>query len=67
MATKNLEKERIARGWTLEYVGEQCDSTAQSVCDWEKGRCKPRYEKLVLLDKLFDPLKHDYLLADSET
>ena len=48
-----LEQERLKRPWTLEYVAKMLETTKSTICDYEKGRSKPSYEKLVKLEDLF--------------
>ena len=49
----NLERERLNRNWKLSYVAKQVGTTESTVCDWEKRRSKPSYERLVKLENLF--------------
>ena len=57
-AMKFREK-RIERGWTLKYVGNHCGVTAQTVCDWEKGRRSATLTKFSRLCQLFEISKEE--------
>lgn len=64
-----LRQERIARGWTQEYVGRKCGVSLQAVCDWENNRRKPSYNVLVKLLDLFEynDIRLLFAPADEET
>ena len=49
-----LERERLKRDWRLADVAERLGVTESTVCDWEKKRSKPTYDKLLKLCKLFN-------------
>ena len=57
-----IEQERIEREWTLDYVAQMLGTAASTVCDYEKGRSKPSYEKLAKLENLFN-LSHRELFT----
>lgn len=63
----NIRQERIKRNWTQEYVAKEIGTTLSTVQKIETGRRKPSYEVLVAIEELFQPLKHDYLLAQVST
>ena len=56
-----LQKERLARGWTLKFVGEKCGVSKQSVCNIEQGLRKPSYDLIAKLEDLFG-LSHRELM-----
>lgn len=58
----NIRQERLKRKWTLGYVSQYAGVTLSTVCDIEKGRCKPSYDVLVKLEDLFN-LPHRQLFA----
>ena len=49
-----LRRERLQRGWTLEYVAEQVGVTKPAVQMLETGVTKPSYDVLVKLLDLFE-------------
>jgi DNA-binding XRE family transcriptional regulator len=50
----NIRQERIIRGWTQEYVGNQVGVSKQSIHDIETGKQKPSYGVLLKLLALFN-------------
>ena len=50
---RNMRRERLSRGWTLQYVGEQIGVNKQAIHDLEVGRRQPSYPLLVKLEDLF--------------
>ena len=61
-----MRQERIARGWTQDYVAKKCGVSYQTVCDWENGRRKPSYEVLLKLLDLFKVNDPRRLFAEAE-
>lgn len=62
-----LRKERLDRGWTLEYVGKQVGVTKSSILRIETLQNKPSYDVLVKLQELFGLYRCDLLaLVDSD-
>lgn len=57
-----MRQERIRRGWTLEYVGEQVGISKGAVLNMETGRRKPSYDTLLKLEDLFE-MTHRELFA----
>ena len=49
-----LRKERIARGWTQEFVAQQIGVRRSAVQMLETGRRKPSYDVLISLLDLFE-------------
>ncbi len=58
-----LQELRKAKGFSQEYLAEQCNVSRQSVSKWELGQGYPEIEKLVLICKILDT-DLDYLLRD---
>lgn len=56
-----MRKERIANGWTQEYVAECVGITKSAVCDIESGRRNPSYEVLLKLEDLFGKSHRDLM------
>lgn len=50
----NIKQERLKKKMTLEYVSRYVGVTLSTICDMEKGRCKPSYDVLVKLLKLYN-------------
>ena len=48
-----IEQERVNRKMTQKQLAQMLGVTKSTVCDMEKGRCKPSHEKLVKLLALF--------------
>ena len=63
---RNLRRERLKRGLTQLDLAKLANRTSTCISDIEKGKADPSYKLLVDLERLFYPLKHDYLLAESE-
>lgn len=49
-----LRQERIARGWTQQFVAQKIGTTKTTVQMLETGQRKPSYDVLVKLLDLFD-------------
>ena len=49
-----LRQERIARGWTQQFVAQKIGATKPTVQMLETGQRKPSYDVLVKLLDLFD-------------
>lgn len=49
-----LKQERIAKGWTQEFVAKRIGTTKSTVQMLETGQRKPSYDVLVRLLDLFD-------------
>jgi transcriptional regulator with XRE-family HTH domain len=58
-----VRKERLDRKWTLDFTAKALCISISTVHDIEVGRCKPSYDLLVKLEKLFD-LPHSVLFAE---
>nr|DAO19814.1 MAG TPA: Helix-turn-helix XRE-family like protein [Caudoviricetes sp.] len=58
---RRMRKERIANGWTQEYVAECVGITKSAVCDIESGRRNPSYEVLLKLEDLFGKSHRDLM------
>lgn len=52
-----MRLERISRGWTQGYVGQQIGVTKTAVHDIETGRRKPSFEILIKLLILFGKIE----------
>jgi DNA-binding XRE family transcriptional regulator len=50
----NIRQERIKRGWTQTYVGQQVGVGKVAIHDIETGKRKPSYDVLIKLLALFD-------------
>ena len=61
MKATRLRQERKKRGWTLEYVGSEVGVTKQTIQRIETLKCKPSYDVLVNLQKLFELYRCDLL------
>lgn len=48
-----IRQERIARGWTQDYVANQIGISISGMNRIEKGNRKPRYKHLIGLEDLF--------------
>ena len=57
-----MRQERIAHGWSCEYVAEQTGLTAEAIRLIETGERNPSYPVLVKLEDLFR-LSHRQLFA----
>ena len=53
MKELNIRQERIGRGWTQGYVGQQVGVTKTAIHDIETGKAKPSYNVLIKLFALF--------------
>lgn len=58
-----MRKERLARGWTQEFVGKQVGVQKQAIQNLEAGKRKPSYELLVRLEDLYE-LGHRELMKE---
>ncbi|GHS85568.1 hypothetical protein AGMMS49957_01890 [Synergistales bacterium] len=54
MVELKIRKERLSRGWTLEYVGQRIGISNQAVSQIETGKQNPSYDVLIKLLTLFD-------------
>lgn len=59
-----LRRERVTRGWTLQFVAEAVGVSKQTIHDIETGRRKPSYDVLVELENLFEK-GHRYLMKEA--
>lgn len=57
----NIKLERKKRKLSQSQLGEIMNVSKQTICDWEKGRHIPPYNKLKQLSNYFD-VSIDYLL-----
>ena len=48
-----IRQERIARGWTQDYVANQIGISLSGMNRIENGKINPRYDNLVKLEDLF--------------
>lgn len=58
-----LQRERIKRGWSQEYVGKHVGVTAEAIGMMESGKRNPSYPVLVKLENLFG-MTHRELFAE---
>ena len=56
-----VKSKRKDKGLSQVQTAELLGVSKQSVCDWEKGRCFPKYQNLKQLATLFETTT-DYLL-----
>ena len=59
MTELSIRQERIKKGWTQAYVGQQVGVSKQSIHDIETGRQKPSYDVLLKLENLFGKSHRD--------
>ena len=66
----NIRQERINKGWTLDYVGRQVGLKKTAIHAIETGKCKPSYDVLMKLCKLFnvphEQVEQLFAVADDE-
>ena len=61
-----LRQERIARGWTLEYVAKQLGITKSAFRLIETARRNPSYEVLVKIENLFGKTHRELFAVASD-
>ena len=54
MSTTLMRNIRIAKGWTLQWVGDQIGLTRDAVNKIETGKRHPSYEVIIKLQTLFE-------------
>lgn len=54
-----IRQERIARGWSIEYVAEKVGLTSEAIRLIENGERNPSYSVLVKLEDLFQMSHRD--------
>ena len=54
MNESKIRQERIGKGWTQGYVGQQVGVSKVSIHDIETGKAKPSYDVLLKLLTLFE-------------
>jgi transcriptional regulator with XRE-family HTH domain len=54
MNALNIRQERIRRGWTQEYIGQQVGVSKVAIHDIETGKQKPSFDILLKLLTLFN-------------
>ena len=54
MTTLNIRQERLNRGWTQAYTGQQVGVSKVAIHDIETGKQKPSYDVLLKLLALFN-------------
>lgn len=59
-----LQRERQARNWTQQFVGEKCGVTKQAISEIERGQKTFSYKLLVKLEDLFG-MSHRELMKNS--
>ena len=59
MTELSIRQERIKKGWTQAYVGQQVGVSKQSIHDIETGKAKPSYDVLLKLENLFGKSHRD--------
>lgn len=59
-----MQRERIMRGWSREYVAEQTGLTAEAIRLIENGTRNPSYPVLIKLEDLFG-LSHRRLFGEA--
>jgi transcriptional regulator with XRE-family HTH domain len=63
MTTRNLRIERERRGLSRNKVAKALGIKPQSLETLESGKTDPSYKTLKKIEKLYWPLKHDYLFS----
>jgi len=48
-----IKKYRLRNKLTQNELGKKVGATQSSVTDWEKGRCYPTMDKLIIMCKIF--------------
>jgi transcriptional regulator with XRE-family HTH domain len=61
--SKKLQMLRKQKGYSQEYLAEQCGVSRQAVSKWESGNALPETDKLLYISQLFDT-SIDYLIKD---
>ena len=63
---KNIRKFRKEKGWTQDFLSEQCGITSTNLSHIERGKTKPSVETLVKIANCLE-VNLDSLLCDSLT
>lgn len=61
--SKKLQILRKQKGYSQEYLAEQCGVSRQAVSKWESGNAFPEIDKLLYISELFNA-SVDYLIRD---
>lgn len=61
--SKKLQMLRKQKGYSQEYLAEQCGVSRQAVSKWESGNALPETDKLLYISELFNT-SVDYLIKD---
>ena len=51
---ENIKNQRLAAGYTLNYVGANVGVLGKQVCDWERGKSIPPVKRIIKICNLFD-------------
>lgn len=62
--SRKLKILRKEKGYSQEYLAEQCGVSRQAVSKWESNTAYPETDKLIYLSELFE-VSIDYLIKDS--
>lgn len=66
--SRRIKELRLEKGMTQKELASLLNLTANSICEWEKGRSSPNIELLIKLSEIFE-VSIDYILGleDDET
>jgi transcriptional regulator with XRE-family HTH domain len=65
MATTNIKVARQKKGMSQSELAVMLNTKPQAVCNWEKGRSIPSYQKLKKMSEILEE-KIDYLLKETK-
>lgn len=63
--SERIKDLRTEKGLTQKELASLLQLTANSICEWEKGRCSPGIEHLMQLSKIFE-CSIDYIVGNSD-
>ena len=63
--SERIKDLRTEKGLTQKELAAQLQLSANSICEWEKGRCSPGIEHLLQLSKIFE-CSIDYIVGNSD-
>ena len=63
--SERIKDLRTEKGLTQKELASQLQLSANSICEWEKGRCSPGIEHLIQLSKIFE-CSIDYIVGNSD-
>lgn len=63
--SERIKDLRVEKGFTQKELATRLRLTANSICEWEKGRCSPGIDHLIELSKIFE-CSIDYIVGNSD-